>query len=42
MIYIKRAYVKPSRKDGTRILVDRPWSRGIPKKQAAHSPQGER
>lgn len=35
MIAIKRAYDSPSRTDGTRILVDRLWPRGI-KKQDAH------
>jgi uncharacterized protein YeaO (DUF488 family) len=31
---LKRAYEKPSREDGTRILVDRLWPRGL-KKEAA-------
>jgi uncharacterized protein YeaO (DUF488 family) len=35
MVAIKRAYEPPSRDDGTRILVDRLWPRGI-KKDAAH------
>jgi uncharacterized protein YeaO (DUF488 family) len=35
MIAIKRAYDPPSRADGTRILVDRLWPRGI-KKEEAH------
>ena len=35
MIAIKRAYDPPSRTDGTRILVDRLWPRGI-KKENAH------
>lgn len=35
MIAIKRAYDPPSRADGTRILVDRLWPRGL-KKQEAH------
>jgi uncharacterized protein YeaO (DUF488 family) len=34
MIAIKRAYDPPSRADGTRILVDRLWPRGIKKEQA--------
>ncbi|HEX5509883.1 MAG TPA: DUF488 domain-containing protein [Pseudolabrys sp.] len=33
-IKLKRAYEKPSREDGTRILVDRLWPRGL-KKDAA-------
>ncbi len=33
-IKLKRAYEKPSRADGTRILVDRLWPRGL-KKEAA-------
>ena len=35
MIAIKRAYDPSSRSDGTRILVDRLWPRGI-KKEKAH------
>jgi len=35
MIAIKRAYDPPSRADGTRILVDRLWPRGV-KKEKAH------
>ena len=35
MIVIKRAYDRPSRADGTRILVDRLWPRGL-KKQETH------
>jgi uncharacterized protein YeaO (DUF488 family) len=35
MIAIKRAYEPPARTDGTRILVDRLWPRGI-KKEEAH------
>jgi uncharacterized protein YeaO (DUF488 family) len=34
MIAIKRAYAPPSRTDGTRILVDRLWPRGIKKQEA--------
>lgn len=30
-IHIKRAYVKPARGDGYRILVDRIWPRGVTK-----------
>lgn len=32
-IQLKRAYDKPSRTDGLRILVDRLWPRGIKKEQ---------
>ena len=35
MVAIKRAYDPPSRTDGTRILVDRLWPRGV-RKQEAH------
>lgn len=34
-IRIKRAYDKPASTDGTRILVDRLWPRGITKEKAA-------
>lgn len=34
MIAIKRAYDPPSRTDGTRILVDRIWPRGVTKQEA--------
>lgn len=34
-IQLKRAYEKPSPEDGTRILVDRLWPRGLSKKTAA-------
>ena len=34
MIKIKRAYVAPEKDDGTRILVDRLWPRGLTKKKA--------
>ncbi|MCB5952221.1 DUF488 domain-containing protein [Enterococcus sp. BWT-B8] len=34
MIYIKRAYEKPDKKDGYRILVDRLWPRGVTKEKA--------
>lgn|SRR5512143_1450315 len=35
MIRIKRVYEEPSPKDGTRILVDRLWPRGLTKERAA-------
>ena len=35
MIRLKRVYEKPSRMDGSRILVDRLWPRGLTKKRAA-------
>ena len=35
MIRLKRVYEKPSRMDGTRILVDRLWPRGLSKERAA-------
>ena len=34
-IRLKRAYEKPERADGTRILVDRLWPRGLTKEKAA-------
>jgi uncharacterized protein YeaO (DUF488 family) len=34
-VKLKRAYDAPSAKDGTRILVDRLWPRGISKEKAA-------
>ncbi len=34
-IKLKRAYDKPSPADGTRILIDRLWPRGISKEKAA-------
>lgn len=34
-VLLKRAYEKPSRSDGTRVLVDRLWPRGITKEAAA-------
>ncbi len=34
MVAIKRAYEPPSRGDGTRILVDRLWPRGLKKENA--------
>ena len=33
-IWIKRAYEEPERQDGTRILVDRLWPRGLTKEKA--------
>jgi uncharacterized protein YeaO (DUF488 family) len=35
MIHLKRVYEKPSRDDGSRILVDRLWPRGLSKDRAA-------
>lgn len=34
-VKLKRAYEPPSRDDGTRILVDRLWPRGVSKARAA-------
>ena len=34
-VILKRAYEKPSRSDGTRVLVDRLWPRGLTKQAAA-------
>ena len=34
-IAVKRVYEKPSAKDGTRVLVDRLWPRGLTKQEAA-------
>jgi uncharacterized protein YeaO (DUF488 family) len=34
-IAVKRVYEKPSRSDGTRVLVDRLWPRGLTKAAAA-------
>ena len=34
MVAIKRAYDPPSRTDGSRILVDRLWPRGVKKEEA--------
>ena len=34
-IKLKRVYEKPARGDGTRILVDRLWPRGLTKEKAA-------
>ncbi len=35
MIRLKRVYEQPSRMDGSRILVDRLWPRGLTKERAA-------
>lgn len=35
MIQIKRIYGEPATSDGTRVLVDRIWPRGVSKEQAA-------
>lgn len=34
-IFIKRAYDKPKSTDGSRILIDRLWPRGVSKEEAA-------
>src|ERR1700758_844118 len=34
-VFVKRAYEKPSRADGARVLVDRLWPRGLTKRAAA-------
>lgn len=34
-VALKRAYEKPARGDGTRVLVDRLWPRGVAKDKAA-------
>lgn len=34
-VLVKRVYEKPSRADGTRVLVDRLWPRGLSKDRAA-------
>jgi uncharacterized protein YeaO (DUF488 family) len=34
-VRLKRAYEKPSSEDGTRVLVDRLWPRGVSKADAA-------
>jgi uncharacterized protein YeaO (DUF488 family) len=34
-VALKRAYEKPSRSDGARVLVDRLWPRGVAKDEAA-------
>lgn len=35
MIHLKRAYEEPSKEDGTRVLVERLWPRGVTKERAA-------
>ena len=35
MMQIKRVYATPSKTDGTRVLVDRLWPRGLSKERAA-------
>jgi uncharacterized protein YeaO (DUF488 family) len=35
LVGIKRVYEKPVRSDGTRVLVDRLWPRGLTKRRAA-------
>jgi len=35
MLRLKRAYEKPSRDDGERVLVERLWPRGLTKQRAA-------
>ncbi|WP_188562997.1 DUF488 family protein, N3 subclade [Hymenobacter frigidus] len=37
VINIKRVYEKPTREDGTRILVDRLWPRGLTKEKAGEN-----
>ena len=32
---VKRVYEKPARRDGTRVLVDRLWPRGLTKESAS-------
>jgi uncharacterized protein YeaO (DUF488 family) len=34
-VSVKRVYQEPSRRDGTRVLVDRLWPRGLSKQDAA-------
>ena len=34
-VAVKRVYAKPARSDGTRVLVDRLWPRGLSKDRAA-------
>jgi len=34
-VQLKRAYERPDKKDGTRILVDRLWPRGVSKEEAS-------
>jgi uncharacterized protein YeaO (DUF488 family) len=35
MIRLKRVYEEPSKNDGVRVLVERPWPRGLTKDRAA-------
>jgi uncharacterized protein YeaO (DUF488 family) len=35
MVKLKRAYEKPGREDGLRVLVERLWPRGLSKERAA-------
>ncbi len=35
MIHLRRAYEKPGKTDGTRILVERLWPRGVSKEKAS-------
>jgi uncharacterized protein YeaO (DUF488 family) len=35
MVQLKRAYEKPSKADGERVLVERLWPRGVTKERAA-------
>ena len=35
MIHLKRVYEQPSKKDGSRVLVERLWPRGLSKERAA-------
>ena len=39
-VKLKRAYERPSAGDGTRILIDRLWPRGVKKTDAAIRPLG--
>jgi uncharacterized protein YeaO (DUF488 family) len=35
VLYLKRVYERPAATDGSRILVDRLWPRGLSKRRAA-------
>ena len=35
MVHLKRVYEQPSKKDGSRVLVERLWPRGVSKERAA-------
>ena len=37
-VRLKRAYERPASEDGTRILIDRLWPRGVKKANAAIAP----